>query len=217
MKGVFTELWRGKDLYRIFMNTQCTNYAIRGKVVDIGSSLNRASYYRFLQTTPGVEVECLDLGFEGPASQKHIDLEKDLLPHADKTVDTVLLFNVLEHLYNFSLVLAESKRVLKSKGELIGAVPFLVAYHPDPHDYWRYTAETLEKILTAQGFGTVEIVPFGYGPFSAGFAQIEGILPRILKILLVPLVFGMDRIITNWRPGLNEKKFSLGLFFRAVN
>ncbi len=211
------ELWRGKDLYRIFMNQECTRHTIRGKVLDIGSGLKLASYHRFLQRDPSALIECLDLGFEGNGSpegvKQHIDLEKDYLPHASESVDTVLLFNVLEHLYNYSLILSEIKRVLKADGQLIGVVPFLVAYHPDPHDYWRYTKETLEKIFTAVGFTHIAIRSFGYGPGVAALSQMEPVLPRWLKILLVPKTLFFDWLVLKFRPKMNKDKFPLGLFF----
>jgi len=215
---IWREMWRGKDLYRIFMNEECSREAIGGKVLDVGSGKNLASYHRFLKRSPGTEIECLDLGFEkNSESSKSIDLEKDALPHAAESVDAVLLFNVLEHLYNYRLVLSEIKRVLKSGGQFIGVVPFLVGYHPDPHDYWRYTKETLQKIFREVGFTDIQIRPFGFGPASAAFLQLEMALPRVLKIILIPGVLCLDWVITKLRPGLGEKKFSLGLFFKATH
>lgn len=210
--GHLKELWHSKDLYRIFMNRECEHYTIRGKVLDIGSGLKLASYHRFLQREQSIQIKCLDGGFESKGEQ-HIDLEKDYLPHSDESVDTVLLFNVLEHLYNYSLILSEIKRVLKTNGQLLGVVPFLVAYHPDPHDYWRYTKETLQKIFTATGFSHIEIKSFGYGPSVAAFSQMESVLPRPLKIFGVLLVLFFDWFVLQFRPKMNKDKFSLGLFF----
>lgn len=208
----YKEIWRWKDLYRIFMNEECRSWTIVGNTLDIGSGTKLASYHRFLKKESGANVDCLDLGFEN-SNGKKIDLEKDCLPRQTDSVDTILLFNVLEHLYNYPLVLSEIKRVLKSGGALVGAVPFLVAYHPDPHDYWRFTRESLKKIFLTAGFSDIQIKPFGYGPASASFSQIEMVLPRILKIILLPGVLLCDRIVTALRPQMNYDKFPLGLFF----
>lgn len=215
---VWREMWRGKDLYRILMNEECSRETIRGKVLDVGSGKTLASYHRFLKQEPNTKIEYLDLGFDQTAAGgQPIDLEKDFLPHASGSVDTVLLFNVLEHLYNYRLVLTEIKRVLKSGGDFIGVVPFLVSYHPDPHDYWRYTPETLQKIFMEVGFTNIQIRPFGFGPAAASFSQLEMALPRVLKIILVPGVLFVDRVITKFRPKLGKEKFSLGLFFKVVS
>lgn len=208
----FKELWRGKDLYRIFMNQECAQHIIGGKVLDIGSGLKLASYHRFLQRAPNTIIEFLDLEFEDGGKQ-HIDLEKDFLSSASESVDTVLFFNVLEHLYNYSFILSEIRRVLKVNGQLIGVVPFLVGYHPDPHDYWRYTKETLQKIFTEADFSNIEIKPFGYGPSVAALSQMEPVLPRPLKILGVLGSLFFDWFVLKFRPKMNKDKFSLGLFF----
>lgn len=214
--NVIRELWRGKDLYRIFMNKECIQHTISGRVLDVGSGITKASYHRFLRQAPGVQLEYLDLGFESGAGEgKHINLETDALPKPDGSVDTVLLFNVLEHIYNYNHLLLEIKRVLKPGGQLIGVVPFLVAYHPDPHDYWRYTKEALEKVFTAAGFSAVEIKPFGYGPGVAAFSQMEPFLPRILKIPLIVKALLFDWLILKFRPKMNKNKFPLGLFFKV--
>lgn len=209
---IFKEIWRGKDLYRMFMNEECEHHTIRGKVLDIGSGIKLASYHRFLKKNKDTVVECLDLGFEN-FDGKQIDLETDYLPHQTDDVDSVLLFNVLEHLYNYSLILSEIKRVLKPGSQLIGAVPFLVAYHPDPHDYWRFTKESLEKIFISVGFFNVQIGSFGYGPCTAAFAQFESVLPRLFKLLCVPLVLAIDWLIIKLRPHLGKDRYALGLFF----
>lgn len=211
----FKEIWRGKDLNRIFMNEECRNYSIYGKTIDVGSGLKLASYHRFLKREQNATVEFLDLGFEAGQEGKKINLEKDHFPQPSVSIDTILLFNILEHIYNYQLVLSEIKRVLKPNGQLLGAAPFLIAYHPDPHDYWRYTREALEKIFTAAGFTNIEIKAFGYGPVSAAFSQMETVIPKILKIILVPGILFADWFIIKLRPKLNKEKFSLGLFFRV--
>ena len=204
---IFRELWRGKDIYRILMNDECRQYRLDGFTVDVGSGKQLASYHRFFENKQ-TRIECLDLALG------NIDLETDRLPYSDDSVDTILIMNVLEHIYNYDHLIAELKRVLKPGGQIIGAVPFLVAYHPDPHDYWRYTKETLANIFGRYGFISIHIAPFGFGPTTAAFSQIEGVLPRLLKILFLPLVWLADECIIRLRPTLGKEKFSLGLFFR---
>lgn len=210
----FSEIWRGKDLYRILLNAECARHTIAGRVLDVGSGTSKASYHRFLKQAPGTSVEFLDLEFESKAGEgKHIDLEKDSLPSADASVDTALLFNVLEHIYNYQHLLKEIRRSLKPGGTLLGVAPFLVGYHPDPHDYWRYTSETLNTLFAQAGFTEIKITPLGRGPISAAFLQYEVILPRLLKLLCLPLALGCDLIITKLRPRLGRERFVLGLFF----
>lgn len=212
------ELWRGKDMYRILLNEECAKHMISGQVLDVGSGTARASYYRFLKQASGTTVAYLDLGFEkGMGEGKYIDLENDSLPQTDASVDTILLFNVLEHIYNDQHLFAEMKRVLKPSGAVLGVVPFLVGYHPDPHDYWRYTKESLQKVFAQAGFTDIQITALGRGPLTAAFSQYEVILPCILKMIALPFVLAGDRVITKLRPKLGRERFVLGFVFKLQN
>ncbi len=203
----FQELWRGKDLYRIFMNTECSRHVLRGLTVDVGSGKQLASYHRFFKQEKDTKVECLDLALG------NIDFEHDALPYGENTVDTILIMNVLEHIYHYEHVLSELKRVLKSEGHIFGVVPFLVAYHPDPHDFWRYTEETLEKIFIEAGFSSIEIKPFGRGIGIAAFSQMEIILPRIIKMIVAPFVMMFDAVIHCLCKRATTGHYPLGYFF----
>ncbi len=215
MLSFFKELWRGKDLYRVLMNECCRTHEIQGLVVDIGSGKTLASYHRFLRRAANARIECIDLGFheKGNVGQKVVDIEEAPLPYTPGSVDTALLFNVLEHVSHPEKVLSDVFRILQTEGALFGAVPFLVQYHPDPHDYWRYTTETLGRLFREAGFLKVEIMPFGRGPWSAGFSQVEHVLPKIVRLLCVPCIFFLDRIVVRCRPALGVQRFPLGYFF----
>jgi len=71
----------------------------------------------------------------------------------------------------------------------------------------------LKKVFITAGFANIQIKSFGYGPMSAGFSQMEAVLPRLLKIILLPIVLLCDKIIITLRPQMNSDKFTLGLFF----
>ena len=214
MKASFArEVWRGKDLYRIVMNEACAAHELRGRVLDVGSGTKAASYHRFFRRAAGAEVRALDSAFRGEDGGIALNLETDALPYEAGSVDTVLAFNILEHLYRYDVLLGEVKRVLKSGGRLIGATPFLVGYHADPHDYWRYTSEALRRMFSSHGFTDIEVGVLGYGPFSAAFAQAEILFPRVFKLLLLPFAVACDSLILRFKPRMNRERFALGLFF----
>lgn len=208
------ETWRGKDVYRILMNESCQRFRLRGRVLDLGSGSNKASYHRFFQKDASIQIDFLDLR---PISHKEeaetFDFEKDFLPCEAASVDQILIFNLLEHLYNYNHLFQEVARTLKKDGQIFGAVPFLVGYHPDPHDYFRYTSEALQKIFVESGFAEPQIQMLGVGPFTASFSQFEFVLPRAIKILFYPLIYFLDKLFFLLRPRFNREKFALGLFF----
>ena len=81
--------------------------------------------------TLGVEV------YDAPAAAaegrgievSRVDLEASPLPYADASVDVVLCNQVLEHLKNIWLPMAEMHRVLKPGGHAILSVPNLASLH----------------------------------------------------------------------------------------
>ncbi|MDO8594555.1 MAG: methyltransferase domain-containing protein [bacterium] len=205
------EILRGKDLYRILMNKECERHTLSGLTVDVGGGAGTPSYLRFFKRTVGTTVESVD---QAALGDKRIDLEKDKLPYNDASADVVLGLNVLEHVFNYGFLLSEMRRIIRPQGSLIIVVPFLINYHPDPSDFWRYTKESLNKLLVSSGFTTIEVRVLGTGPFGAAFSQIEWLTPRFLKLLCIPFVLFLDRVVRFVRPSVTAR-FPLGFFVTA--
>lgn len=219
-KYIWTRFWvvvvmetlRGKDLNRILCNLAVQGFEAYGRVLDVGGG-HGASHWRYLETRRWFKKIVLDID---PSVKPDLllDLEKEDLPCGDGHFDTVLLFNVLEHLRNRSRVLAHLRRTLKSGGTLIGVIPFLVAIHADPHDYVRCTNEELKALLREAGFQSVEVGAVGRGPLTASYYQSEFLWLRVLKLLILPVVLGLDRLLLLFRPAWREK-FPLSYVFVA--
>lgn len=206
---IIKEIFRGKTLIRTLMNLELKKYTLSGRVLDIGGGEN-PSYLRFFKKSPGLEFTGIDL--KSSTDSSRLDLEKDKLPFADSSVDQVLLFNILEHIYNHKFLVAEVHRVLKPVGMVIGFVPFLVGYHPDPRDYFRYTKESLERIFKESGFSQVEVRGIGHGPWAVSFNTLICLFPRIIRLLIFPWYWLFDRLLLGLKPKLKEK-FPLGYLF----
>lgn len=203
------EILRGKSLIRTLMNMELRQYALAGRVLDIGGGV-KPSYLRFFKKAEPVELVSLD--FQSDGKSRNFDLEAAPLPYNNGSVDQVLLFNILEHIYNHSILMQEVYRVLKSGGQVFGFVPFLVGYHPDPHDYFRYTKESLERIFKESGFGHIEIKAVGGGPWMASFDMLMPYFPKIMRLAAFPFYFLFDKILLLLKPSLREK-FPLGYLF----
>lgn len=81
----------------------------------------------------------------------------ETLPFDDNYTDTVVSFQVMEHLSEPTFFLSECYRILKSGGRIFITVPFMWHVHEAPHDYFRYTRYGLEYLLKKSGFIDVEI------------------------------------------------------------
>ncbi|MGE5541242.1 MAG: methyltransferase domain-containing protein [Bacillota bacterium] len=207
------ETLRGKDLYRTLANIATRDLEAYGRVLDVGGGNGTASYWRFLRRRRWHRVTTLDV-VPGSGTDVVMDLDTGNIPRPDGHFDTVLLFNVLEHVADPHCVLSEIARVLTPSGKLVGIVPFLVNVHPDPHDYHRFTEEGLTQALTHAGFTQVRVRSVGTGPCGAAYSHLEFIFPRILKLVLVPIVLGIDGVLCTLRKDLRQK-FPLSYRFEA--
>lgn len=102
------------------------------------------------------------IGLEHPATLSHsqvVDIYGSALalPFADDSFDTVVSFQVLEHVPEPALMIAEMARVLKGGGHLILTAPHIWGLHEQPHDYFRFTRYGLQYLLEKAGLQVLEI------------------------------------------------------------
>jgi len=193
VKQLLNESLKGKSFSRILLNYSLRNLELTGKILDLGSGSDSASYNRFLTFRKPYEITYTDFYKEGPNLLK-LNLE-NRFNIRDKTYDFVLCFNVLEHIYNYQNVISESHRILKKSGVLICSAPFLVRFHPDPNDYFRYSHQAIKKLFENAGFELEKMVYLGFGPFSACYENISGLIPNFLKPLPLFLLLACDTIL----------------------
>jgi len=190
------------------MNLSFRDMALSGRVIDVGGA-RKPDYFDYFDIRKVTSAEVID------GSISNIDFETDTFPCEEKTTDTVLLCNVLEHIYNHMFLLQEIKRVLKSGGTLVGFVPFLVNYHPDPHDYFRYTQEALTRMLSDAGFKEIHVIRVGKGPFYVNFNTIMLSFPRFLRPLIFIPYYFLDGLFVWLRPK-SVVRYPLGYTFYAT-
>jgi len=110
-----------------------------GIVLDAGS--RDSPYRRFIPHTKYLRLDidkrsepdiCCDL--------HNIDWEADYF-------DTVIMTEVLEHLYDPQKAIDNIHRILKPNGVCILSTRFMFPYHPDPKDYYRFTQDSLSYLF----------------------------------------------------------------------
>jgi SAM-dependent methyltransferase len=74
------------------------------------------------------------------------------IPVEDARFDFVVFNQVMEHLPEPKLVLAELHRVLKPGGQMIYTGPLFYEEHEQPYDFYRYTQFGLRYLLESVGF-----------------------------------------------------------------
>lgn len=201
------EIWSGKSVTRAFLNRRLSAENLSGVTVDIGGGNKDMKFLRSIKNAEIVSFSNLDT-----KAGHHIDFETDRLPYDDRSQDNVLCFNVLEHIYNYKHLITELFRIKNDNGRIVGFVPFLMWYHPDHSDYFRYTHEALEKIFTECGASKIIIEPIHYGPFMAATHMVLLSFPRILRPLFFLSNYMLDAIYVWLRPSAAER-YVLGYYF----
>jgi SAM-dependent methyltransferase len=184
---------------------------ISGNVVDIGSNRG-ATYLSYIKKADGTTVEGFDL--KESKGVGGINFETDPLPREEGSADHVLMFNILEHIFHYQFLVNECARILIKEGKITGFVPFLVNYHPDPHDYFRYTFEALTLILKEAGFINVRVAEVGKGPFMVNLNNFVPSLSRYVCVAIFPIYYLLDSILLLLRPNIG-KRYPLGYIFFA--
>jgi len=188
-----------RTITRALLDIRVESVSVKGLTLDLGSSRNLVpSYYDYLESIERERVITVDVV---KYNRPHVlaDLERNL-PFKDNSVQSVIMFNLLEHIYHHQNLCSEVHRVLKKGGICHIFVPFLYRIHEDPHDYFRYSEKALTHLLTESGFNSVTIESMGFGPFTAAWSFPFRILSRVsfLRILCVPssrLSLKLDEII----------------------
>jgi len=204
----FRHLIRGKSLTRAGLAQLVAKHVIaNGEVLDLGGGPS-ASYRAYL---PGSNYRLTSVDISKQESPEVIlDLETSTLPFPARSFDTILAFNLLEHIYNHDHVLEEAARVLRRDGTFYLWVPFLIGYHPDPQDYFRYTHSCLERKLQEAGFRAADIASVG-GRFTASAnLALPGLRFRVAETCVAAGALLLDRFYYQFARTSTREQFALG-------
>ena len=191
-------------LLRLAEHKALSRVQLSGRVLDLGGDTH-AEYRAYLKGQHAITSVNMD-----PATSPDIthDLETPL-PITSGAYDHVLLINVLEHVYEYRQLLAEAYRVVRPGGTVTVVVPFLFPIHPDPHDFWRFSGETLRRECERLGFSDIQIESLGSGVLAAQYVMFDRLLPSFMRFLnyhtfgrLVPV---FDRALVIVAQVLNKK------------
>lgn len=121
-----------------------------------------------------------------------VDIVCDLTkvnPFRKNSFDAILLFNVMEHIYDTHALLQSLSAMLKPNGRLIVTIPFMVKMHQVPVDYVRYTHFSLRQLGETHNLA-VEHLEGYYDPI---FFLGEGL--GNLKWRILPTIRGLNHYI----------------------
>lgn len=159
-----------------------------GIILDVGGS-TKSGYHSLLQGKHKIQSVNLD---ETYGCDLVFDVEKSF-PLENESYDHVLCLNLLEHVFEFEHVVAESCRVLKSGGSVHFFAPFFFHIHGSPDDYLRYTESAWRRLFEKNDLVDIRIIPTVSGVFGALYQTVLYLFPiKWMRIFLKKICVGLD-------------------------
>jgi len=145
----------------------------RGRLLDVGCG-DKPYEYLFrphVSEYIGIEHEATFTETAASDRERKPDFLYDgrRLPFEDRSFDTVLNVQVLEHTPRPAALVMEMARVLKDDGILILSAPFQFRLHEEPHDYFRYSPHGLRALCADAGLEITQI--YNQGGLWSGIAH----------------------------------------------
>jgi SAM-dependent methyltransferase len=108
-----------------------------------------------------------DVGFRTyeHVSYPDFDICRD---RTSRTYDIVIAEQVFEHIRRPDRAARNIRGMLRRHGVFVVTTPFLIKYHPEPLDLWRWTAAGLQALLEDAGFSIVTAHAWGNRACVAG-------------------------------------------------
>ena len=191
------------QVYRVLQETRrALREHARGNTLDLGAG--RLTYRRVICEC-GRDIQYTSLDVDRVHDE--LDVVADVCRGTgfdNAQFDTVFCSQVLEHVAEPGVFLAEAARVLRPGGRLIMSVPFLFYLHGLPHDYWRFTPAGVEQLARAAGLKVLETRPTGglvaflaMLPFTAAMMVLGFLPPALLAPMFItsPVFAALDRLL----------------------
>ena len=198
---------------KIYQILEFKKLKIKKQTIEFGTSNYNESFFSLLNTKKK------NLYFSDTKNKKiknyiKIDLEK--LNFVKKKFDNIIIFNVLEHIYDDRIALHELSKILKKNGKIYISTPFLYRYHEAPEDYKRYTVTYFEKLLD-KDYKIIKKEYLGEGPLMASYSLLYDYIKKI-PFLAYPILttsFIFDNIISLFHKTNINKIYPICIFIVA--
>ena len=187
---ILGQVWNGRNMGRTLMHMNVrADVKAMGTVLDAGAGRG-PSYLPYVDLDAD-DMIAVDLSFRSyTGTQRRVSASVTHMPFRSGSIDTVLCFNLLEHVFDFRQALSEISRIMKPGGVMYGWIPLIHEVHGAPYDFWRFTDNAMARLLIDAGF-TPAVTHHG-STFTAIFDMLApycklGPLKRPVHVLLAGL------------------------------
>ncbi len=163
---------------------------IYGDVLDIGAG--KSPYKDFFKNAKNyIKLDKFD-----HAGKPDIIADATKIPLKNSSIDSVVCFQLLEHVQDPQKVIDEIYRILKKNGVCLLTTHMSAALHGEPYDYFRFTKYALKDILFRK-FKNVEIRANGGALLSIMQLIVWGISENLPKFIAMPFIILLNIIGKN--------------------
>lgn len=134
----------------LFVSLKTQFFNLKGKVLDFGCGASPYKDYIKYDSFTGLDYE--NTGHPIGNSKIDVFYNGKTIPFDDKTFDSVLCTEVLEHTPMPNETLIEIYRVLKPSGYILITVPFVWNEHEIPYDFYRFSYIGISRLIEKAGF-----------------------------------------------------------------
>lgn len=139
----------------IFLSIKKYAHHISGKTLDVGSG-SKPYKELFKNVTQYIGMDIEVSGHEHSKSEIDIFYDGKTFPFENSTIDSLVFFEVFEHVFNPEQFLSEIARVVKPGGKCVVTIPFIWGEHEQPYDFARYSSFGLKHLFDGHGLVIVE-------------------------------------------------------------
>lgn len=147
----------------------------RGSVLDIGTGTGDFLLALKQDSWETIGVEPSDIA-RNLASQKGLDIRDSTSQLPSNSYDVITMWHVLEHVPNYDQQIAELKRLLKTTGTLIVAVPNYKSFDAEhyqkywaaydvPRHFWHFSQTSIRKIFDGHGIELKDVRPMKFDSY----------------------------------------------------
>ena len=217
MRSLLKWIWRGKTLTRALLNSRLeAEQPLIGRIIDLGGG-GSPSYKKLLK----VQGAFVNMDRIEEARPTVVGNLETTYPFVTSCADVAILFNTLEHVFDYQHVVNEMRRILKPGGRALVYVPFIFPMHIHQteeflvDDYFRYTKSSLKRIFIGSGFSKVEIEPMGGLFFVVAEFLGFAIVHRMLRFPVYAIFLILENMYVRIRPGVSSQRYPLAYFVVA--
>lgn len=135
----------------IYKNIKKHQHFISGKTLDIGcGDKHYEKIFHNVNQYIGMDIEVS--GHVNHDSKIDVFYDGKTFPFDNKSFNSAVCFEVLEHVFNPEQFLSETNRILKKDANLLITIPFVWDEHEQPYDYARYSSFGLKHLFEKHGF-----------------------------------------------------------------